>query len=78
MICETHRWTKKTLPCPYLRCRHGARGLWVVSGKKKRVVYVRRRIKDEWGLRYDWEKTDLHPGELLGMNPENEEEDLVF
>ena len=78
MICEAHRWTKKSLPCPYLRCRNGARGLWVVAGKRKKVVYVRRRIKDVLGLRYDWEKTSQDPSELLFETPEDDEGDIVF
>ena len=76
-ICTVHRWTKKKLPCPYLRCPKSSRGLWIVIGLRKRVVYVRRRIKDELGLRYDWERTSLNPDELLGAALGNEE-DLVF
>ena len=76
MICKRHRWTKKSLPCPYLRCPNGARGLWIVVGKKKRMVYVRKRIKDEWGLRYDWEKTSRDPNKLL--HEVVEEEDIPF
>ncbi len=74
VICKNHQWTRKRLPCPYLLCPNGARGLWVSVGKQKMVVYVRRRIKDELGLRYDWEKTSLNPAELLAP----EEDDLVF
>ena len=76
MICERHRWKSKTLPCPYLRCPHGVRGSWTVTSKRKKVVHVRRRIKDEWGLRYDWEKTSLSPGELL--YDVMEEDEIVF
>ena len=75
VICIPHRWTKKTIPCPYLLCPNGARGLWISSGRRKKVVYVRRRIKDELGLRYDWEKTTLNPDELLAQDDEDE---LVF
>jgi hypothetical protein len=73
--CEAHDWTKKALPCPYLRCPNGARGLWIAVGKRKKVVYVRRRVKDEWGPRYEWEKTDLDPAELLHVE---DEEEIVF
>ena len=77
MICETHRWTKKTLPCPYLRCPKGQPGRWIAVGKKQ-VVYVRHRTKDETGPRFNWEKTDLNADELLGVAPDDEEEDLLF
>ena len=75
MTCTTHRWMKKSLPCPYLQCPNGARGLWIVVGKSKKVVYVRQRIKDEMGLRYDWERTSYNPSELLA---ESEEEEICF
>ena len=76
MICEAHHWTRKTLPCPWLRCPNGARGLWIVTGKRKKVVYVRRRDKDVFGPRYYWEKTSWDPHELLHSVPE--EEDIPF
>jgi hypothetical protein len=76
VICKEHQWMKKNIPCPYLQCPKSARGLWIVIGQQKRVVYVRRRIKDEWGLRFDWEKTSLNPDELLGV--EDEEDEIVF
>lgn len=78
MICDTHGWTKKSIPCPWLRCPQGARGMWIVIGKHKKTVYVRRRDKDEWGPRYDWEKTSLSPDELLQETPDDEEDDLLF
>ena len=75
MNCPTHQWTKKTLPCPWLRCPNGARGPWITVGTRKKVVYVRRRDKDELGPHYTWEKTSWDPSELL--QPE-EDEELVF
>jgi hypothetical protein len=77
VICEAHRWKKRALPCPYLRCPNGERKHWVVIGKKKKVVYVRRRSKDAWGPRMEWERTDLDPMELP-VEEDNEEDDLVF
>lgn len=83
MRCEIHDTVlrerprppkKRALPCPWLRCPNGARGLWVVV---KAVVYVRRRLKDAWGPLYYWEKTDLDPIEIQHA-PDDEEEDLVF
>lgn len=76
VICKEHRWEKKKLPCPYLLCPKSARGLWIVVGTRKRVVYVRRRIKDECGPRFDWEATSIDPDDLLGSDDEGE--DLVF
>ena len=79
MICETHDWTRKTLPCPFLWCPQGVRSHWTITGKKKKVVYVRRRIKDVLGPRYEWEKTTFVAAELLAGRLEAEEEDdLVF
>jgi len=78
MICTTHAWTKKSLPCPWLRCPNGARGFWISVGKRKKVVYVRRRDKDEIGPRYFWEKTSWDPSELLFARPDDEEGELVF
>lgn len=77
MICTTHGWTTKSLPCPNLRCPNGTRGLWIAVGKKQ-TVYIRRRDKDERGPRYFWEKTDLDAGELLHETVDDDEEDLVF
>jgi hypothetical protein len=76
--CEPHGWTKKSLPCPWLRCPNGARGLWIVVGKRKKVVYVRQRDKDEHGPRYWWEKTSCDPNELLRASPEDEDDEIVF
>lgn len=78
MTCTEHRWTKKALPCPWLRCRNGARGLWIVVGKRKKVVYVRTRTKDEMGPHYNWEKTSWDPSELLLARPEDEDDEIVF
>lgn len=81
MICEKHGWDKKRLPCPYLQCPQGARGLWIAVGGRKKTVYVRRRIKDEWGPRFIWEKTDLNPNDLTAPTPsptEDEDEGIVF
>ena len=78
MICMAHRWTKKSLPCPWLRCPNGARGLWCVIGSRKKVVYVRQRDKGALGPLYYWEKTSYDPSELLEAAPENEEDDVVF
>jgi len=75
VTCESHRWTQKRLPCPWIRCRNGVRGHWTITGKKKRKVHVRKRIKDEWGSRYIWEETDHNPDALL---VDDEEDDLVF
>ena len=61
MICETHRWTEESFPCPYLRCPNGVRGRWAIVGKKKKTVYVRKRTKDEWGPRMEWEQTEIDP-----------------
>lgn len=77
MICEAHQWTKKSLPCPYLRCLKGQPGHWVAIGKKQ-VVYVRRRSKTEAGPQFSWEKTDLNADELLGVDLDDEEDDLLF
>ena len=41
------------------------------------MVYARRRIKDGWGPRMVWEKTDMDPNEILA-EVDDEEEDLVF
>lgn len=76
MVCLAHHWTKKRFPCPWLRCPNGARGLWISIGGRKKVVYVRYRTKDEFGPRYDWEKTALNPMDLLAT--EDETDELVF
>lgn len=84
MICEKHRWMKKTLPCPYLCCQNGARGHFIVAGTKTRVVYVRTRDKTEWGPVYDWEKTDIDPNEVSpaldrsGAATEEQPDELIF
>jgi len=75
VVCQEHQWMKKRLPCPWLRCPNGARGLWIAVGSRKKVVYTRRRIKDEMGPRYDWDKTALNLNDLLGMSDEAE---IVF
>lgn len=70
------------MPCPYLRCAHGARGHLIVIGKRKKTVYVRVRNKTEWGPVYDWEKTDLDPEDVTlppaAPDRSTEETDIVF
>jgi hypothetical protein len=53
MICKTHGWTKKTLPCPWLKCPNGTLLHVYEKGKRR---YVRVRDKTVRGPEYTWEK----------------------
>lgn len=76
-MCGPHNWTKKNLACPWPLCPRGARGLWTATGKQKKTVYVRYRVKDELGSHYAWERTKLDASELYALEVDDEDE-LVF
>lgn len=80
MICERHRWSRKTLPCPYLLCPNGTRGHLFLVGSK---VWARTRDKTERGPVYGWQPTKIDPSVMrpapIEAAPDHEpEDDLVF
>lgn len=82
MRCDSHNWTARSLPCPWLRCANGSKLHHIEVGKKKKRFYVRARNKTELGPVYTWEKVDQPPEAakptLPGLSGLDQSQELVW